>query len=262
MIRPCRLACTSAVLSIVLLLSSGAGAQIVNVQPVIAANGDKDGLAVAVEGSADVRTGNTRLVALAGSVVAGYRAGRHQVFAMARAEFSEEAGDPIVNKDLEHLRYRFTIARPLEAEAFVQHDRDDFRRLALRALLGAGPRLRVAPFEGFEAAVGAALMLEHEQLAAGPEPDAGEQVTDARLSTYLLLATSVTPHLKLGNTFYLQPRLDRPGDVRVLSETSLLATATKHLSIKMALSSAYDAAPPEGVVPLDATLKSTLQVTF
>ncbi|WP_437314607.1 DUF481 domain-containing protein [Sorangium sp. So ce385] len=261
MIRPCRLACTSAVLSIA-LLSSGAGAQIVNVQPVIAANGDKNGLAVAVEGSADVRTGNTRLVALAGGVIAGYRAGRHQVFAMARAEFSEEAGDPIVNKDLEHLRYRLTIAGPLEAEAFVQHDRDDFRRLALRALLGAGPRLRVTPFEGFEAAVGAALMLEHEQLAAGPEPDAGEQVTDARLSTYLLLATSVTPHLKLGNTFYLQPRLDRGGDVRVLSETSLLATATKHLSIKMALSSAYDAAPPEGVVPLDATLKSALQVTF
>ncbi|WP_437808838.1 DUF481 domain-containing protein [Sorangium sp. So ce1078] len=261
MIRPYRLACTSVALSLA-LLSSAAGAQIVNVQPLIAANGGKDGLAVSVEGSADVRTGNTRLVALSGSAIAGYRAGRHQVFAMARAEFSEEAGDPIVNKDLEHLRYRLTLTGPLEAEAFVQHDRDDFRRLALRALVGAGPRLRVAPFEGFEAAVGAALMLEHEQLASGPEPDAGERVSDARLSAYLILATSVTPHLKLGNTFYLQPRLDRPGDVRVLSETSLLATATKHLAIKMALASAYDTEPPAGVIPLDATLKSTLQVSF
>ncbi|WP_438023660.1 DUF481 domain-containing protein [Sorangium sp. So ce233] len=261
MIRPYRLACTSLALSLALLASS-AGAQIVNVHPLIAANGGKDGLAVAVEGSADVRTGNTRLVALSGSAIAGYRAGRHQAFLMTRAEFSEENGDPIVNKDLEHLRYRLTLTGPLEAEAFVQHDRDDFRRLALRALVGAGPRLRVAPFEGFEAAAGVAFMLEHEQLGSGDEPDAGEKVTDARLSAHLVLASSVTPHLKLGNTFYLQPRLDRPGDVRVLSETSLLATATKHLSIKMAFGSAYDAEPPAGVAPLDATLKSTLQVSF
>ncbi|WP_437731520.1 DUF481 domain-containing protein [Sorangium sp. So ce1335] len=261
MVRPCRLAFAPLALSFA-LLASPAGAQIVNVHPLVAANGGKDGLAVTVEGSADIRTGNTRLTALSGSTIAGYRAGRHQVFLMARAEFSEENGDPIVDKDLEHLRYRISITGPLEAEAFVQHDRDDFRRLALRALVGAGPRLRVAPFQGFEAAASVALMIEHEQLASGPEPDAGARVTDARLSAYLVLSSSVTPHLKLGNTFYVQPRLDRPGDVRVLSETSILATATKHLSLKMSFGSAYDAAPPAGVAPLDAALKSTLQVSF
>ncbi|WP_437659541.1 DUF481 domain-containing protein [Sorangium sp. So ce1182] len=261
MIRPYGLACTLLALSLA-LLASPASAQIVNVHPLIAANGGKDGFAIAVEGSADVRTGNTRLIALSGSAIAGYRAGRHQAFLMTRAEFSEENGEPIVNKDLEHLRYRLAIKGPLEGEVFVQHDRDDFRRLALRALVGAGPRLRVAPFEGFEAAVSVALLLEHEQLAAGPEPDAGQRVTDARLSAYLVLSSSVTPHLKLGNTFYLQPRLGRAGDVRVLSETSLLAAATKHLSLKVSFSSAYDAAPPAGVLPLDATLKSTLQVSF
>ncbi|WP_437671679.1 DUF481 domain-containing protein [Sorangium sp. So ce131] len=244
------------------LVTSPASAQIVNVHPLVAANGGKEGLSVTVDGSADVRTGNTRLLALGGSATAGYRAGRHQVFLMARAEFSQEAGDPIVNKDLEHLRYRLSVKGPLEAEVFLQHDRDAFRRLALRALAGAGPRLRVAPIPGFEAALGLALLLEHERLSSGAEPDAGDEVFDARLSTYLVLATSVTPHLTLGNTFYLQPRLDRAGDVRVLSESSLLAAVTKHVSVKMSLSSAYDAQPPAGVLPLDATLKSALQLSF
>jgi hypothetical protein len=105
-------------------------------------------------------------------------------------------------------------------------------------------------------------MLEHERLRRGLEPDAGEQVLVGRLSTYLFLATTIAPQLRLGNTLYVQPRLDRSTDVRVLGETSLLATATEHFSVKMSLTSAFDSEPPAGVVPLDATLKGTLQVSF
>lgn len=244
------------------LVALPAAAQIVNVQPLIAAQQDVDGITLVGEGSVDVRSGNTRLVALSASSFAEYRRGRHLFFLLARGDFAEKSGDPFVSKDLEHLRYRATLTGPLEAESFVQHDRDAFRRLALRVLVGAGPRLRLRPFGGFEAGIGAAVMLEHERLGGGDEPDAGAESDDFRLSTYLFLATEIGPRLRLGNTTYVQPRLDRFTDIRIFNEASLLAKATDHLAVKLTLTSAYDSAPPVDVIPLDTTLKGSLQVNF
>jgi hypothetical protein len=246
-----------------LLVALPAAAQIVNVQPLIASSqGAEDGVTFVAEGSADVRSGNTRLVSLSANGLCEVRRGRHLIFLLARGDFAEKSGDAFVSKDLEHLRYRITLTGPLEAETFVQHDRDAFRRLALRVLVGAGPRLHLQPFGGFEAAVGAAVMLEHERLGAGDEPDAGAENDDLRLSTYLFLSTDVGPRLKLGNTTYVQPRLDRFRDVRVFNELALIAKATEHFAVKMTFTSAYDSAPPEGVIPLDTTLKGAIQVNF
>ncbi len=245
------------------LVTLPAAAQIVNVQPLIASRqGATDGVTFALEGSADVRTGNTRLVSLSANGLVEVRKGRHLVFALARGDFAERAGDVFVSKDLEHLRYRITIKTPVEAETFVQHDRDAFRRLALRVLVGAGPRLRLRPFGGFEAAVGAAVMLEHERLGGGADADAGAENSDFRLSTYLVISTEVGPRLKLGNTTYIQPRLDQLTDVRVFNELALVAKATEHFAVKLTFTSAYDSVPPEGVIPLDTTLKGAIQINF
>jgi hypothetical protein len=255
--------CTPLLVASSLLAARPAAAQIVNVQPLIASNkGAVDGETVVAEGSADVRSGNTRLVSLSASGLGEVRRGRHLIFLLARGDFSEKSGDPFVNKDLEHLRYRIALTGPLEAETFVQHDRDAFRRLALRVLVGAGPRLHLQPFGGFEAAVGAAVMVEHERLGAGDARDAGAESDDLRLSTYLFLSTDVGPRLKLGNTTYVQPRLDRFRDVRVFNELALIARATEHFAVKLTYTSAYDSAPPDGVIPLDTTLKGAIQINF
>ena len=246
----------------VTLAALPAAAQIVNVQPLIAGQQSVDGVTVVGEASADVRNGNTRLVALSGNGLVEVREGRHLFFLLARGDFAEKAGEPFVSKDLEHLRYRVLVTGQLELEAFVQHDRDAFRRLSLRVLGGAGPRLHLRPFDGFETALGAAVMVEHERLGGGDEPDADEENDDVRLSTYLFLATELGPRLKLGNTVYVQPRLDHFTDIRLLNELSLIARATEHFSIKLTFTSAYDAVPPLGVIPLDSTMRGAIQVNF
>lgn len=246
-----------------LFVARPAAAQILNVQPLIPAPTDpKDGVTFSADASADVRKGNTQLVALTGSALCELRAGRHLFFLIARGDYAEKTGDPFVSKDLEHFRYRVTLHGPLEAETFIQHDRDDFRRLALRALGGIGPRFHLHPFASFDAAIGAALMLEHERFSQGPERDAGTDQTDLRLSTYLYLTTDVGPKLKLGNTTYVQPRIDRAHDIRVLNELAVIAKANDHLALKLTYTSAYDSEPPDGVIPLDTTLKGSVQVTF
>jgi hypothetical protein len=243
------------------LTTTGASAQIVNVQPLIG-NGTNEGFSVAVESAADVRRGNTNVVTLSGSAVAQYRSGRHLGFILLRGDFGAGEGVSFMNKDLEHLRYRIDIAGPLAGEVFLQHDRDEFRRLSLRAVAGGGPRLHVVQWGLLDVAVGAAYMLEHERLAKGDESDAADTSFAHRLSTYVVLATRVSDVMTLGVTMYAQPRLDQFSDVRVLCETSLLAKSTKRLGLKIALASAYDSEPPVDVVPLDTTLKGSLQVSF
>ncbi len=245
------------------LFALPASAQIINVQPLIAATqGHEDHVTFVGEASADVRSGNTELVALSGSGLLEIRRGRHLFFLLARGDFAAKGGEPFVNKDLEHFRYRISLTGPLEAETFIQHDHDAFRRLSLRAIAGIGPRLHLQPSKGFDLAVGAAMMVEHERLGSGDELDAGDDYTNMRLSTYLVMSTEIGPRLKLGNTTYVQPRVDDIHDVRAFNEIAVIAKATEHLSLKLTFTSAYDSAPPEGVLPLDTTLKGSIQVSF
>lgn len=239
--------------------------QIINVQPLIATDEGgkrKEGFTWTAEAGIDARRGNTRLFSVTGNSVLQYRHGRHLFFAMVRGEYAENPTAAYVDKDLEHLRYRVWLTGILSAEAFVQHDRDAFRRLALRGITGFGPRVHLVESYGLNVASGLSYMLEVERVGSGDFADAGQETLVHRASYYVLLTSKVHERVTLGNIVYLQPRLDRFRDVRVLSEASLLVKATDHFSLKLSLASSYDSRPPVGVDPLDTTMKSTLGVSF
>jgi hypothetical protein len=259
-------ACAAPTACLALFLGSAlfpreAMAQIVNVQPLVAAE-DREGPSGALEGSLDWRSGNTELALGTASLVARYRAGRHLAFVLGRVEYGENANDVFLDKDLEHLRYRVVVAGPLEGEVFGQHDRDEFRRLSLRMVTGAGPRLHFLRWEPLDAAVGVAYMLEHEVLGDASTTDSGEATTVHRLSTYATLALDLADRVALSHTFYVQPRFDAWSDVRVLSETELLLGVVKHVSVKVSLSMAIDAQPPQRVEEVDAVRKVSLQLSY
>jgi hypothetical protein len=247
-------------------------AQIVNVQSMIS-NERKQGFSLGVDLQFDLRTGNTKLIHFGSSAIGAYRGGRHLVFLLARADYGE-AGDPrvpFINKDLEHLRYRFTVLPWLKWEAFIQHDRDAFRRLSLRALGGTGPRVRI--FENAQISFHAAIayMFEYEELGgAGTELDYGEQDTNHRISSYLVFVLKLADKLSFAETAYFQPKIagstprvnaDK-ADYRLLSDSELTIQATTHLAFKIVFSASYDHQPPEGVEGLDTSLKNVLSVSF
>ncbi|MFH0902875.1 MAG: DUF481 domain-containing protein [Pseudomonadota bacterium] len=238
-----------------------ASAQIVNVRPLLA--GDKEsGASGAVEGSLDWRTGNTELLLVSGNVLARYRAGVHRVFMMTRAELGMQSGGRFLDKDFEHLRYQWEAFPRVHLETFAQHDRDEFRRLSLRALWGGGPRSLLVSSKAFELELGIAYMLEIERLREGPESDAGDTTLAHRASACIAAVLRVEKGVNLGETIYLQPRLDRPRDVRVLSETELLVEFAKRFALKVAFAAMVDSEPPIGLRRLDTTLKSSLQFRF
>lgn len=237
-----------------------ASAQIVNVQPLLASK-DIDGLSGALEGTVDWRTGNSELFLLSGTLVARYRMSNHLIFFMAREEFGVQGGKRFIDKDFEHLRYRWEVVDAAQLETFFQHDRDQFRRLSLRALWGVGPRFPIVATKMLDVAIGVAYMLEFECLQQGSQSDVDQdQLLSHRLSTYGTVTLRLGDRVRLGETVYSQPRFDRPKDVRVLNETEMLVMITDRLSLKLTFSLAYDSEPPSESRALDTAMKTSLQL--
>jgi hypothetical protein len=241
--------------------SSPAHAQISNVQPLLAKEAEP-GPSAAFEGSLDWRTGNLSLLIFSASLITRYRRGRHLLFFLARGDETLNAGTRILFKHIEHLRYRLDVVGPLQVEAFGQIEQDQARRVWPRALVGGGPRLTIIGSDNLDLAIATAYMLEYQRFRAVGQPDDGQDELVHRLSSYVVVIVRATSILKLGETFYVQPRLDDASDIRLLSETELLVSITEHLALKSALYLAYDSTPPLGIRHLDTGLKTTLQASF
>jgi len=61
---------------------------------------------------------------------------------------------------------------------------------------------------------------------------------------------------------YAQPRFDDFGDVRMLGDSSLSLTVSKHLAVRFSVTLMLDSRPPAGVLPIDSDVKSTLVGSF
>lgn len=251
-------------LAVLILLGAAttAHAQIVNVQGALA--GDPEpGWTGQLTATADWRTGNTELLLIGGSATALYRHGPWLALGIARAEYAEGADEKISEKTFEHLRGRRDLNARWLWEAFAQHEYDAFRRLSVRALVGTGPAVRLVTRPRGKLLLGVAYLATYEQLdrRAGVI-DAGDTRFEHRLSTYLTGVYAIDPRLAATQTIYVQPRLDEPSDLRVLSETSLNVKVSTRLAFANRLVIARDASPPDEIRELDTALKVDLVLTF
>lgn len=248
----------------VLCASGRAEAQIVNVQSQIGEV--PEGVSGQVDAGADWRTGNTDLLILSGAVTTRYKHKDHLVFAVVKGEYGRVGQDPsttFLKHTFEHVRYRLRLSGRVTAEAFVQHEFDGFRRLQLRALAGAGARVTLVDEPDFNVIVGVAYMFEREELDEKMGAmDAGENYNNHRASTYALLGAKVNDKVTFGETVYFQPRLDDPGDARLLSETSLLVKLSDKFTFKTAFVVAHDSDPPDLLEKTDTVLQSNVSYKF
>lgn len=206
-----------------------------------------------------VRRGNINVLEVGGDEYVGWQGGTHgflllgehrfraQTLARAGLGFTDLPQARQVNAHLGHLRF-FRQLRPwLNAEAFTQVEADELAVLRWRQLVGAGLRVRLLERDGLAVYLGTAYVPELEVLdralflaqpgGAGPINvwHRVGQVIDARVGR---------GPVQLVNTFYVQPRVDDPGDLRVLDEAALVIAVAEHVAIKLAASVRLDTRPP------------------
>lgn len=240
------------------LAPRAARAQIVDVQRLLAAD-PEEGLSGGVDGSLDVRRGDAELTAVSGSANAGWRRGDLAAYVLVQGERTSAGGVRLLEKNLEHLRFRWIGGR-IQAETFFQHDRDRFRRRELRALWGTGPRAVVYRSEIASLTSGLAAMAELERLSSGPYADSGRVTVNTRASLYTSARWKLDSNLQAGQTLYLQPRADDLRDMRTLSESELMIALGARLSIRLTAGLAYDSQPPEQVRPMQLAIKTSFHL--
>ena len=179
-----------------------------------------------------------------------------------KGNLETQSGARIDASVFEHLRYRRMVSRRWRLESFIQHEYDEDRRLALRALAGGGIRFEVSAFDGGLFAVGVASMVEWERLRDGNEPDAGDESVVNRLSTYLSTEFSLAERVELKQTLFYQPKITSFADARALNETSFVLTVTERVQIPITYTLRYDSEPPDGVVSTDARLHTSVVFRF
>lgn len=232
-------------------------AGIYNVQSILASEPDP-GLSGAISGAADWRTGNIDYLSLTAGPVARYRSGAHLIIGMAEANYKTSNDSTIISRWFEHLRYRYSFNNRLLGEVYAQHEFDGVKRLRLRALVGAGPKVELLSHKTYGLDLGVSYMLEYEELQDDGPPDSGATDLQHRNSTYVVGRYELDERVQLFETLYFQPRLTGASDYRLLNEAQISFSLTKRLSFSTAFNISYDAEPPDTIKKLDTALKSSL----
>lgn len=250
------------VTALVTAAPAAATAQIVNVQGSLAKE-PPPGWSGQLGGGLDWQTGTTDVVTVSGTGSLLWRHGRWLALGLARGEYREGRGVKLSQRAFEHLRVRRELTARALWEGFVQHEYDAFRRLSVRAVAGTGPALRLVRDGRLRLTGGLAYLVEYERLSVKADVvDSGASRVHHRASTYLTGSLDLDGDVTATQTVYVQPRLDAPDDVLVLSETALTSQLTSRLSLVNSFILAYDSTPPATIADLSTALKVTFAIKF
>ncbi|WP_026755248.1 DUF481 domain-containing protein [Sediminibacter sp. Hel_I_10] len=160
--------------------------------------------------------------------------------------FQKIEGNSLVNRGTQHLRYNRKLGERLKWEVFGQAQYDAISEIDFRGLLGTGPRFKLSQSDNYRFYLGTLFMYEYEEASNIIEDRIRR---DFRASTYLSFSLYPSPTISIVSTSYYQPRLDKFGDYRLSSNTSVLFTILDNLAFKVNFNFNYDAYPVSTNIP-------------
>lgn len=211
-----------------------------------------------LEGALVGHAGNTSTLTFSGSVFGGIVYGHNVIFVKASADYGQAMSTTNVARWNTHARYNYNLTEDFAFEGFVQVQHDRFRRIEVRDLYGLGVRYSFYRDKDNDVFAGTTYMLEHETIDSLADGTGAEKNVWNRNSTYFGINAKITALLDASSVTYIQPRLDRPSDFRVMSESWMSAQITKRLAVKVTGTFWYDNDPPLGVKQYDLEIKNSL----
>ena len=244
-------------LCLIILLSFESFAQ-VNIESM--RNEKDDTLTGFVQGGLNFQKSNNDILEANASVRLDYhiRKYKEKILFLGSYGLGQQNGKDFKNEIFAHLRlnaYTTNKKSGFSGETFYQIQKDDFELLQIRQLFGCGGRIESSKSNPLRLAFGLGMMADHEKIKFV------EHNVIIRSTNYLSLVHKIDKV----NTFavvYLQPRIIKPSDFRVLTEITNEIKITKVLSFNFTLSYRYDSDTPEGVVKNELKSNSSLKYNF
>lgn len=221
------------------------------------------GISGSVAADLQVKTGNTELVELGLSGRVNWVRGAATTLLIGDGALGLLSGDRFASDGLLHLRQTHWLNDRIAVEGYGQLNYDRPQLLDLRALGGAGVRLRLASGERGTLGMGLSLMLEEEHLDLPASAEHDERTSTLRNSTFITARLVAGESLVVSSTSYLQPALtDAAADLRVVENLSVGASLTDRLALTVTFDLRYDSGPPDGIAALDTHLRTGLSFSY
>ena len=175
-------------------------------------------------------------------------------------EYGESTGQEDTNKAYFHLRHIHAITKNrLRAEIFTQVQKDKFRLIKKRFLVGAGIRTRI--FETTNNGVGyigLGGMYETLKYTSGNDP----KEYNARFNTYLTYSLDLSEKSKLSYSFYFQPKTKQLNDYTQSHKLDLKLKIYKTLFLQLRVAYDLDSLPAIGVNKYDFYQETAFVLNF
>jgi len=180
----------------------------------------------------------------------------------ANYSYGENSRNRNTNKGFLHLRYIKQQTPTRALEAFTQAAHNEFSRLSLRTLVGAGTRLTLhkSNHDAIHLGAGAFYLQEALETRANLSDDGIEKFW--RGNFYLALHYQLNEQVRIVSTTYYQPALDNGSDFRILEAGSLKIKLTEALNFKLTLELTHDSEPPQAVEKTDVNYKTGIEYRF
>ena len=245
------------ILCLIILISNLCFAQ-VNIETM--RNEKKDTLSGFIQGSLNIQKSNVNILEANASVRLDYhiRKYREKILFLGSYGLGQQDNKDFKNEMFAHLRlnaYPIDKKSPLSGEAFYQIQKDDFELLQIRQLFGCGGRIESSKSKPLRLAFGLGMMADHEKIRSV------DHNVVVRSTNYLSLLHK-TEKINTFAVIYLQPRIVKPSDFRVLSEITNEIKITKVLSFNFTLSYRYDSDTPDGVIKNELKSNGSLKYSF
>jgi hypothetical protein len=156
-----------------------------------------------------------------------------------------------------HLRYNRKLGKVVRWEAFTQWQQNKVTNIDVRALLGTGPRLKLADSKAIKLYAAALAMYEYER-----DINPVETHNDVRSDNYVSITYKPTSIIDVTSTTFYQPLFKDISDYRILNQFVLNIKATKHFSIVTSWDYLFDSYPAVGTPKVNYTINNGFIYSF
>ena len=239
-----------------ILVGLSCSAQIVNIEKQRLA-GDSTGWYGDISTSMAIQRTTKNLLNLNTAGHLSYLFKENQLLLIGEMGFVKGEGENFSNNGFIHMRYTDPVSEYISWEFFSQMQYNKLTKIDNRWLTGTGARFQLTEFDNALFFWGLMYMYERERVL---DPDLLN--SHHRLSTYFSFNLKPQETVTFGSTTYVQPRIDKWSDYRLLTENTLSLGITDKLSLSIRLRVTYDRDPPIDVPTLTYDMYNGLTYRF
>jgi len=251
------------IIIILLFLSLGANAQVVNVEQE-RIKSDTTGIAGTTQVAFQYMKNKSEVFNIEGDIHLQYKTNKSLFLILTDYTFSKAAGADYANAGTQHIRYNYKIKPWLYPEVFTQAQFNRMLNVKFRWLIGAGPRFTLIKTKTLNTAnigelrmyTGILYMYEYEELTNSVYN------RDHRVSSYVSLSCRLGKNISVINTTYYQPKINQFKDYRLSSQTDLKIVFSKHFAFKVSYFYFFDAFPALDAPKETQNLSNALSFEF